>query len=110
MILCQFQNPSVERVLGALDAATGWGLELDDLMTLGKRIVTQKRLLNMRRGLTRANDRLPELLLRPLAEGGTEGTVPDVDALLAGAYAEYGWDPQTGRPTAETLRELGLAV
>jgi aldehyde:ferredoxin oxidoreductase len=108
MILCQFQNPGVERVLAALNGATGWGLETDDLMTLGKRIVTLKRLLNLRRGVTRADDRLPDLLMRPLADGGTEGTVPDVDTLLAGAYAEYGWDPETGKPTPETLEEFGL--
>ncbi|MCK4471568.1 MAG: aldehyde ferredoxin oxidoreductase family protein, partial [Anaerolineae bacterium] len=107
MILCQFQNPGVERVLAALNGATGWGLEADDLMTLGKRIVTLKRMLNMRRGLTRADDRLPDLLMQPL-EGGTEGMVPDVGMLLAGAYAEYGWDTETGKPTRETLEELGL--
>ncbi|HEY74610.1 MAG TPA: aldehyde ferredoxin oxidoreductase family protein [Thermoflexia bacterium] len=98
MILCQFQNPGVERVLRALNAVTGWGLEPEDLLRLGKRIVTLKRRLNLRRGLTRENDRLPDLLMRPLAEGGTEGTVPDVDRLLAGAYAEFGWDPETGEP------------
>jgi aldehyde:ferredoxin oxidoreductase len=108
LILCQFQNPGVERLLAALNHVTGWGLEADDLMTLGKRIVTLKRLLNMRLGLTRANDRLPELLLKPLQDGGTEGTVPDLDALLSGAYAEYGWDPETGAPTPETLKGLGL--
>ena len=107
MILCQFQNPGVERVLAALNGATGWGLEADDLMTLGKRIVTLKRMLNMRRGLTRADDRLPDLLMQPL-EGGTEGMVPDVGMLLAGAYAEYGWNPETGKPTRETLGMLGL--
>ncbi|MBU0702395.1 MAG: aldehyde ferredoxin oxidoreductase family protein [Chloroflexi bacterium] len=107
--LCQFQNPGAERLLAALNTATGWGLETGDLMTLGKRIVTLKRLLNLRRGLTRADDRLPELLLRPLEDGGTEGTVPDLETLLAGAYAEYGWDPETGRPTQETLELLGLA-
>ncbi len=108
MILCQFQNPGVERVLAALNGATGWGLEADDLMTLGKRIVTLKRMLNMRRGLTRADDRLPDLLMQPL-EGGTEGMVPDVGMLLAGAYAEYGWNPETGVPAQETLEELGLS-
>jgi aldehyde:ferredoxin oxidoreductase len=108
LILCQFQNPGVERLLAALNHVTGWGLETDDLMTLGKRIVTLKRLLNMRLGLTRANDRLPELLLKPLQDGGTEGTVPDLDALLSGAYAEYGWDAETGAPTPETLEGLGL--
>jgi aldehyde:ferredoxin oxidoreductase len=108
MILCHFQGPGVERVLAALNGVTGWGLEPDDLMTLGKRSVTLKRLLNLRRGLTRADDRLPGLLLEPLDEGGTEGAVPDVDVLLSGAYAECGWDPETGIPTEETLGRLGL--
>ncbi len=108
MILCQFQNPGVEAVLGALNGVTGWGLEAEDLMTLGKRIVTLKRLLNLRRGLTRASDRLPDLLLKSLDGGGTEGFVPDLNALLDGAYAEYGWDPETGKPLRETLAELGL--
>jgi len=108
LTLCQFQNPGVERLLRALNTATGWGLEAEDLITLGKRIVTLKRLLNLRRGLTRADDRLPDVLLQPLSAGGTEGKVPDVNVLLAGAYAEYGWDPQTGKPTQATLEKLGL--
>jgi len=108
LTLCQFQNPGVEWLLAALNGATGWDLEAEDLMTLGKRLVTFKRLLNLRRGLTRADDRLPDLLLEPLDDGGTEGTVPDVDTLLAGAYAEYGWDLATGQPARETLEELGL--
>jgi aldehyde:ferredoxin oxidoreductase len=107
LTLCQFQNPGVERVLAALNGATGWGLQADDLLTLGKRIATLKRVLNLRRGLTSACDRLPDLLLKPLA-GGTEGRVPDVQTLLAGAYAEYGWDPQTGKPARETLEALSL--
>jgi aldehyde:ferredoxin oxidoreductase len=106
--LCQFANPGVELLLAALNSATGWDLEVDDLVTLGRRVATLKRSLNMRRGLTRADDRLPDLLLESLNGGGTEGTVPDVDALLAGAYAEYGWDAETGRPTQETLEMLGL--
>ena len=108
LTLCQFQNPGVERLLAALNAATGWKLESDDLMMLGKRIVTLKRVLNRRRGLVRADDRLPDLLLQPLGDGGTEGAVPDVGVLLSGAYAEYGWDPETGEPTGETLEEMGL--
>jgi aldehyde:ferredoxin oxidoreductase len=108
MILCQFQNPGVELVLAALNGVTGWGLEADDLMVLGKRIVTLKRMLNLRRGVTRLDDGLPRLLLEPLEDGGTEGMVPDLTVLLAGAYAEYGWDAQTGIPAQETLKELEL--
>jgi hypothetical protein len=40
---------------------------------------------------------MPELLRQPL-DGGTEGNVPDLDALLTGAYAELGWDLETGAP------------
>lgn len=95
--LCQFQNPGVERILEALNAITGWDLVMDDLLPLGKRILTLKRRLNLRRGLTRADEQMPELLRQPL-DGGTEGNVPDLDALLTGAYAEYGWDLETGAP------------
>ena len=109
LTLCQFQNPGAERLVAAVNSVTGWDLEVEDLMVLAKRSVTLKRMLNLRRGLTRANERLPDLLMKPLKDGGTEGTVPDVEALLSGAYAEYGWDPETGRPTPETLKMLGLA-
>lgn len=108
--LCQFQNPGVERLLRAVNAATGWGLAPDDLMTLGRRIVALKRALNIRRGLSVVDDRLPDLLMKPLDEGGTERRVPDLDRLLAGAYAELGWDPASGEPTTEALGLLDVDV
>ena len=98
LTLCQFENPGVRMLVAAINSATGWGLEPDDLIKLGKRIVTIKRLVNFKLGLTRANDRLPDLLLKPLKEGGSAGYKPDMAALLAGAYAEFGWDPESGYP------------
>ena len=73
LILCQFENPGVQPLLAAINAATGWGLRADDLMTLGKRIVNIKRLLNIKLGLTREHDRLPELLLKPLKRAARWG-------------------------------------
>jgi aldehyde:ferredoxin oxidoreductase len=108
LTMCQFLDIGVERMLTALKCTTGWDLKAKDLSTMGKRILTLKRMLNMRRGITRADDTLPSLLLQPLKEGGTEGNVPNMDVLLKGAYAELGWDPSTGRPTRETMAELGL--
>ncbi|MDI7276735.1 MAG: aldehyde ferredoxin oxidoreductase C-terminal domain-containing protein, partial [Anaerolineae bacterium] len=108
LTLCQFMNPGLQSVLAALNSITGWDLAGEDLLTLGKRIATLKRLLNLRRGVSAACDRLPGLFLQPLPDGGTEGHVPDPEVLLAGAYAEYGWDAETGRPTPETLATLGL--
>ncbi len=109
LTLCQFQNPGVEPLLEVVNSITGWELEAEELMTTGKRIVSLKRLLNLRRGLTRSDERLPKLLRQALDEGGTEGNRPDLDALLAGAYAEYGWELETGRPTPETLADLDLS-
>jgi aldehyde:ferredoxin oxidoreductase len=109
LILCQFQNPGVEHLLRALNSVTGWDNGAEELLQTGKRILAVKRLLNARRGLTRAGDRLPALLSQPLATGGTEGTVPDLDTMLAGAYAELGWDLESGMPSPGSLAALGLA-
>ena len=108
LTLCQFQNPGVERLLTALNAVTGWGLEPDDLLTLGKRIVTLKRMLNLKLGDACVEDRLPALLQKALENGGTEGKVPGLDKLLTGAYEEFGWDIE-GKPKQETRKHLGLA-
>jgi aldehyde:ferredoxin oxidoreductase len=108
LTLCQFENPGAIPLLTAINQATGWDLKVDDLMSIGKNIVNIKRLLNFKLGLTRANDRLPELLLKPLKDGGTAGNTPDMDALLTGAYAEFDWDPQTGYPSDAVVRQLGL--
>lgn len=108
LTLCQFLNPGVDRLLGALNAITGWELDANELLLTGKRILTLKRLLNLRRGLSRDNERLPQLLQKPLS-GGTEENIPDLDTLLEGAYAELGWDVETGWPQPETLKTLGLS-
>jgi aldehyde:ferredoxin oxidoreductase len=108
LTLCQFQDIGVEKMLTALKCVTGWDLNAVDLLNMGKRIATLKRMLNIRRGITSADDNLPAILLKPFKEGGTEGNVPDMDKLLKGAYSEYGWDPSTGKPTRETIAKLGL--
>jgi aldehyde:ferredoxin oxidoreductase len=99
LTLCQFENPGARLLLAAVNATTGWGLQAQDLLTLGKRIVNIKRLVNIKLGLTKANDNLPELLLKPFKEGGSAGVRPDMPVLLAGAYAEFGWDVQSGCPS-----------
>ena len=86
--LCQFMNPEPSLLLQALEATTGVSRTSDELVTLGRRILAVKREINERRGMTRSDDRLPDVLVQPLAEGGTQGAVPDLDRLLAGAYEE----------------------
>jgi len=108
LTLCNFQNPGLPLILNALNAATGWDMTAEELMEAGQRILTLKRLVNTARGVPMDASRLPEMLTRALGDGGTLGNVPDLDAMLAGAHDELGWESTTGRPSQATLSALGL--
>ena len=58
------------------------------------------------------HDILPERLMsEPLREGGSKGqliTREELNFMLDEYYTARGWDPQTGTPTREKLRSLGL--
>jgi aldehyde:ferredoxin oxidoreductase len=108
LILCHFNNAGADKIAKALNAATGWNYNLEEIMETGKRIFTLKRMLNTKFGSSKKDDRFPDFILKPLQDGGTLGFAPEPEILLAGAYKEHGWDPRTGMPTKKTLQELGL--
>ena len=108
--LCHFADPPGGPILNLINSVTGWGWDWADVRRTAERIYTFKRLLNHRFGMTREDDRLPAALLRPIAEGATNGYVPDVAKLLEFTYQVRGYDPMTGLPTRAKLAELGLAT
>jgi aldehyde:ferredoxin oxidoreductase len=91
-----------------LNALTGWNFGPEELLTAGDRSVNLKRSINNRFGVTRDHDTLPEICLKPLSEGTTDGIRPDMEIMLKEYYQYRGWDWQTGKPTQEKLLELGL--
>jgi aldehyde:ferredoxin oxidoreductase len=93
-----------------INQAVGSEWTIKDLLKSGERGWNLKRAMNIRLGLNRANDRLPELLLTPLPDGvgKAAGFVPDLESMLAAYYRVRGWDSETGFPTREKLLELGL--
>lgn len=107
-IMCHFEDVLAENMVGMFNALTGWGADYEEIMRLGERISVFKRMLNFRLGATRADDRLPKLLLQKIETGGTEGYVPDMDHLLGLYYDVRGWDQATGKPCPEVLHRLGL--
>ncbi len=109
LVQCIFPNPPVTNMVEMLAAATGYDITLDNVLTYGERIWDLKRALNLKLGLNaRESEKLPELLTRPLAEGGTEGHVPDLDLMLHEYYDVREWDWQTGKPCKTKLRALGM--
>jgi aldehyde:ferredoxin oxidoreductase len=88
----------------------GWDLTVSDFRKAGERVYNLARAFSVREGLTRADDTLPKRLLEdPLPEGAAEGhRIERLDESLDAYYGCRGWDPKTGRPTADKLRDLGL--
>lgn len=79
------------------------------LMITGERIWNLERRFNLAAGLTRADDTLPERLLKePAPSGVAEGRVSALDTMLPEYYSLRGWTPD-GVPTVETLGRLGLS-
>ena len=91
-----------------VNAASGWEWTADDLLQTGERLFNLKRLINLRLGITNADDTLPQrLLTEPRPTGGAAGVLPDLDAILAEYYRARDWTPE-GAPSAARLEALGL--
>ena len=91
-----------------------WGRETshEELMTVGARIWNLGRLLNLREGLSRADDRLPDILDVPHPDGAAAGkaiTSEEFRAALDEYYRLRGWDAD-GVPEEATLARLSVDV
>ncbi len=99
---------SVKALAGAFTMATGRPMDEQGLLTAAERIINLERLYNIRLGLSRKDDTLPERFLRePLPDGHAKGSTVDLESMLDDYYALMGWDLD-GIPTREKLLELGL--
>jgi aldehyde:ferredoxin oxidoreductase len=108
IVMCIFANTDPELQVKLINAACGLDWTLEDMMRCGERGWNLKRVINNRMGLTRANDKLPKAMLEPFPDGGSAGYAPDIETMLTAYYQHRGWDPETGKPTRETLSRLGL--
>ncbi len=105
--MCHFLAYDEAQTETILNAVTGWGVDQAEMVTMAHRGLTLARLFNMREGMTRADDHLPRRFYDdlPKHKGLTDELL---DQIVTDYYIEQGWDPQTGRPTLETIRALGL--
>lgn len=108
LVICFFANVPPLTVLALTKAATGEDYTLEGLLQVGERAWNLKRIINLKLGLTRQQEKLPKLLLEPYQDGGAVGYQIPFDEMLAAYYAARGWDLETGNPTPEKLNELGL--
>jgi aldehyde:ferredoxin oxidoreductase len=115
--LCMFSS-SVADALGPnyqaklYSTATGAEASAADIMEIGERVFNLMRMYIVREGFRRADDHWPDSFYEEPSIAGAE-TGPHFnreifDEMLTRYYLLRGWDPETGIPTEDTLRHLGL--
>jgi aldehyde:ferredoxin oxidoreductase len=115
LILCKFLRGVFTDLFAEaadlLSRVTGWDVTAAELRTIAKRIVTAKKLFNMREGWTPAEDTLPKRFLSEgLPDGATAGARLPAERLqnmIQAYYRARGWDT-AGRISNQLLTGLDL--
>jgi aldehyde:ferredoxin oxidoreductase len=107
---CRFVAADPKRLIACFNAATGWDWALADAFTLGRRIVNQLRVFNLRHGLDIKSERPSARYGSVPVDGPNKGTniMEKWEWMVKNYYTLMGWDPQTGVPLPETLEKLDL--
>ncbi len=109
----------LESVTAFYNAVTGFDLQPADLRLAAERTWNLLKILNVREGFSRKDDKFPAQWFKPMQfgemklnfqdfYGGIQITPEIATQLLDDYYDERGWDIQTGIPTSQKLKELGL--
>jgi aldehyde:ferredoxin oxidoreductase len=108
LILCKFLRGVFTDLFAEaaelLNRVTGWDTTVDELRQTAQRIVTAKKLFNVREGWTAAEDTLPA---RFLSEGLPDGAAPGatlprerLQAMVRAYYRARGWSDEGAVPAA----------
>ena len=91
-----------------IDAAIGGGWTAERLIETGERIWNLERQFNLGAGLSKADDTLPDRILKDAAKSGVaKGRVAELDKMLPEYYELRGWTAE-GVPSNETIKRLAL--
>jgi aldehyde:ferredoxin oxidoreductase len=110
MVTCRFNTScAIDLLCEAVNAATGWDMDFEEAMKVGKRAANLARVFNLRHGISPELDRpSPRYGSTPVdGIGEGKGIMPHWDKMLQNYYQLMGWD-SNGRPLPETLVSLGL--
>jgi len=114
-IICKFTRGIYENdaeMAKVYELVTGLPMDEELMLERGDAIVTLSKCFNIREGWTRADDHPPERFFKMAhTKGPAKGVTLKEDGfqqLLSGYYEARGWDKETGIPTDETLKKLGM--
>ena len=116
---CKFHNYATaafnpETYAKITSYATGINITPSELMEIGERVFNLERCFNVREGIRRKDDSIPKRLclvptFGPSSQDSKRATSKEeLDAMLDEYYQARGWEKETGIPSEQKLRELGL--
>jgi aldehyde:ferredoxin oxidoreductase len=91
-----------------LELATGWGKTADDYMEIGNRINTVRQLFNIKHGINPKDFLMHKRIETPRQSGPNKGRGVQMEPIVSLHWEKHGWDPNTGHPTAETVKKLKI--
>jgi len=95
-------------ILNSIYYLIGLKFTIEELLEIGERIFTLKRLFNTKLGISRKDDKIPPRLQYPLEKGLTKNKVVEISSMLEQYYKLRGWDAN-GVPTNEKLLQLQVS-
>jgi aldehyde:ferredoxin oxidoreductase len=108
--LCAFPMMiwGLDEVANLVDAGCEGKWTVERLHEVGERIWNIERQFNLDAGMTKADDTLPQRILKEaLKSGSGKGKVSELDKMLPEYYELRGWT-HDGEPTTQTKQRLGL--
>ncbi len=108
--LCQFADRSLTlpEIVDLINAAAGYGYDIDTMMEAGWRGFHLKRCINYRFGFSASNDDLTPRLKEPARDGDAEGIEIRFDEMKTRFYELMEFDQFKGIPLRTKLESLGL--
>jgi aldehyde:ferredoxin oxidoreductase len=107
---CRIASPHPKLVLECFNAVTGWNWTLEDAFICGRRIVNLLRVFNFKQGMKTEDERPSKRYGSIPVDGPAKGKniMEKWPQMVENYYRLMGWEPKTGKPLPETLRQLGL--
>jgi aldehyde:ferredoxin oxidoreductase len=108
--VCRFCIKHPLLTVACVKAITGWDIDLEEALTVGRRAINQLRVFDIRHGMKIENERPSHRYGSTPIDGPVsgKGIMPVFDDLARSFYRHMGWDVQTGIPLAKTLHDLAL--
>jgi aldehyde:ferredoxin oxidoreductase len=111
LVVCRFHTASqLDLLCNAENAATGWDIDFNEAMVVGRRAVNLARVFNLCAGIGAEFDAPSVRYGSTPTDGPAAGKsiMPHWNNMVYNYYKLMGWDEKTGKPLPQTLKELGL--